>query len=134
MVKRMNELIIDLQTMNNARVIDAVLGQMSDGMWENSPGMEKYWKNANVNGTDLIINTGYNSGYCNKSEEQIRQYFANKIKQVVQDEVGGNKQGWNRLNTQESCYMHDLPVSVCYECYDSLRGRLGHTYGHYERG
>lgn len=124
-----NELIIDLGTRDNARVIDAVLGQMSDGMWENSPGMDKYWMNAHTNGTDLVITLGYGSGYTGKSEEKIKAYFANKIKQVVQEEVGNNKQGWNRMNTEESCYMHDIPVCKCYECYDFLLDRHGHQYG-----
>lgn len=126
-------MIIDLQTMDNARVIDAVLGQMSDGMWENSPSMDKYWMNAEVHGTELEINTDtWNSGFRGKSEEQIRSYFAKKIKQVVQEEVGGNKEGWKRENTDQSCYMHDIEVSKCYKCYDYLLGRMGHTYGHEE--
>ena len=130
----MQELRIELGSKTNAQVIYAVLGQMSDGMWENSPAVEKYWRNADVDGTELVINTAYPSGFYGKSEEQIKDYFAKKIKEVVQDEVGNNKEGWRRDNTEESCYMHDLPVSVCYECYDFLKDRKGHTYGHNKEG
>ena len=125
----MQEMIINLLTTNNARVVSAVLGQMSDGMWENSPGMERYWHNASVEGTDLIILTGYSSGFAGKTEEQIMNYFAKKIKQVVQEEVGSNKRGWRRDNTESCCYMHNIPVCDCYRCYDFLKGRRGHKYG-----
>lgn len=125
-----SELRIDLGTTDNARVISAVLGQMSDGMWENSPGQEKYWSYATLEGTDLVLSMDYGSGFRSKSEEQIKRYFATKIKKVVQEEVGNNKQGWDRMNTDESCYMHDIPVSKCYQCYDFLLDRLGHKYGH----
>ena len=38
-------------------IINAVVGQLSDGIWENSPQMEKYWRNLEVNtsGSDFTI-------------------------------------------------------------------------------
>src|SRR5574344_950396 len=29
----------------NFKILDAVAGQISDGKWENTPGMNKYWEN-----------------------------------------------------------------------------------------
>ena len=36
-------------------MIDAVLGQLSDGYWENSKAAEKYWKNIDLRGDTLIV-------------------------------------------------------------------------------
>lgn len=127
-------MVIDLENSTRAKIITSVLGQLSDGMWENSSAMDKYWKYAKVEGTQLILKTDtYKSGFYNKTEEWIKNWFANKLKQAVQDEHGNNKAGWNRMNTAISDYIsysHDITVSMCYECYDFLKGRKGHKYGH----
>lgn len=125
-------MIISLGNKTRARIIDGVIGQLSDGKWENSPGMNKYWKYARTNGTDLEIdNDKWDSGFRGRSEEWIRHWFAGKLKAVVQDEVGNNKQGWSRDNMEISEYIsynHDMTVSHCYECYEYLLGRTGHKY------
>ena len=124
-------MIIDLESSNNARVLSAVVGQMSDGMWENSSRVEAYWKNISIDGLTMKVNTdSYNSGFKGMSEQKIKDYFAKKIKAVVQEEVGNNKEGWKRENIEPSQYMHHIPVSICYQCYDWLKGRKGHIYGH----
>ena len=133
-----DKIYIDLETVTNAKIITAVIGQLSDGTWENG-NLDRYWKNANVDGTELIIDRNYNSGFNDKSEKQIKEYFAKKLKQVVQEEVGNNKQGWRRDNTQISDYIsynHDITVSMCYECYDFLkeRRRPVDEYGHNMKG
>lgn len=123
---------INLGNKTRARIIDGVLGQLSDGKWENSPAMDKYWKYADTQGTDLIINNDkWDSGFVGRTEEWIRHWFAGKLKAVVQDEVGNNKQGWSRDNMEISEYIsynHDMTVSHCYECYEYLLGRTGHKY------
>lgn len=35
-------------TEKNFTILDSILGQLSDGMWENSPRMEGYWKFCDV--------------------------------------------------------------------------------------
>ena len=42
-------------TREQADLIDAVLGQLSDGYWENSKAAEKYWKNIDLRGDTLIV-------------------------------------------------------------------------------
>ena len=125
---------IDLGNSTNAKIIEAVLGQLSDGMWENSPAMDKYWTYANIEGNTLVVNNErLESGFYNKSEDWIKGWFASKLKKVCQEEVGNNKAGWNRMNTAISDYIsyhHDVTISMCYACYDFLKGRKGHKYGH----
>lgn len=36
-------------------LISSVLGQLSDGYWENSRAAEKYWKNIHLKDNDLIV-------------------------------------------------------------------------------
>ena len=42
-------------TREQADLIAAVLGQLSDGYWENSKAAEKYWKNIALRGDTLIV-------------------------------------------------------------------------------
>lgn len=123
---------ISLGNKTRARIIDGVIGQLSDGMWEESPTMHKYWENAHTEGTDLVIdNDNWDSGFRGRSEEWIRHWFANKLKKVVQEEVGSDKQNWSRDNMEISEYIsynHEMTVSHCYECYDYLMGVSGRKY------
>lgn len=122
---------INLGNTRRAKIVSAVIGQLSDGMWEESRAMNKYWQHATIKGTDLIITGGYDSGFNGRSEEWVRNWFASKLKAVVQEEVGNNKEGWNRNNMEISDYIsynHDISVSECYECYDFLRDRKAKSY------
>lgn len=135
-------MIIPLGNDTRAEVILSVLGQLSDGIWENSSAMEKYWWFADVEGTDLVIDDdpydgSKRNGFYEKSEKEIRDWFANKAKQVVKiwaEDYGKDpKAVWNRNNLDEVTYMghHRMDVTVAdvYECYDFLKGRGGHKYG-----
>ena len=78
-------------------VCRSVIGQLSDGIWENSPVMNKYWRNISVKKTDdekiqLEVNTesyinGYHKTYDNPFHKmddfQIKFWFADKIKQIA---------------------------------------------------
>lgn len=149
-------MIIHLGDETRAEVIDSVLGQLSDGIWENSGAMNKYWMFADVEGTDLVIDDEpfrdeqgwgrYGStlkriqnGFAGKSEKQIKDWFANKAKQVVkiwaEDEGKDPKYIWNRANDDDIVdYMgghkvRTITVADVYECYDFLKGRSGKKYG-----
>ena len=141
-------MIIPLGNKVRAEVIDSVIGQLSDGIWENSGAMNKYWLFADVKGTDLEISEDYSKRYGSsrtiwngldgKSETEIKNWFANKAKQVVkiwaEDEGLDPKEIWNRDCTETVDYMggHDVPnvtVADVYECYDFLKGRSGKKYG-----
>ncbi|MCK9154792.1 MAG: hypothetical protein M0P12_01620 [Paludibacteraceae bacterium] len=49
------------------RVLSSVFGQLSDGYWENSRAMQKYWKNADVslveNQVFLFVGQDFQSPY-----------------------------------------------------------------------
>lgn len=144
-------MIIPLGNKVRAEVVDSVLGQLSDGIWENSGRMDKYWKFADVDGTNLDISdeTYDNSysyyhnpvrnGFYGKSEKEIKDWFANKAKQVVKiwadDEGLDPKEVWDRNNTDVVTYMghsygvKEITVADVYECYDFLKGRSGKKYG-----
>ena len=142
-------MIIHLGNPTRAEVISSVLGQLSDGIWENSSAMDRYWMFADVDGTDLDISdkmydNSYSyyrnpvrNGFYGKSEKEIKDWFANKAKQVVKiwaEDYGKDpKDVWDRNNTDEVTYMghHRMDVTVAdvYECYDFLKGRSGKKYG-----
>lgn len=118
-------------------IMDSVMGQMSDGMWENSRAVEKYWRNANITKKDgtigIKVNTASSwanpSPYSGMSDEEIRGYFAKKIKAVVKQELEDNQSGeWSRDNETELQYLsrsNRKPVRVkdAYKLYDHLLGR-----------
>lgn len=141
-------MIIKLGTPTRAEVIDSVIGQLSDGIWENNGSMNKYWMFARVKGTDLEISENYSksygssriiwNGFDGKSESEIKNWFANKAKQVVkiwaEDYHKDPKVVWDRNNADVVTYMggHDVrnvTVADVYECYDFLKGRSGKKYG-----
>ena len=109
-------------------VLLSVIGQLSDGIWENSRGMEKYWQYADIitKGSEIYISVNtedYRSGYRGKSEQDIKRYFAQKVKQIVKEE--GLE--WSRDNT-DPCYYLDynsgVTVQDAYRVYDKLLGRV----------
>lgn len=128
-------------------IINAVVGQLSDGMWENSPGMGRYWKF--TDGIDdkgnIIVYNGFerrdqyagrdrygaskytpqwtNSAFGQMSDEEVKRYFAHKIKQIVKEE--GLE--WSRDNTEHSDYLDynsGVTVRDAYRVYDRLLGRI----------
>lgn len=108
-------------------VLNAVIGQLSDGIWENSRGMEKYWEYADIErkGSEIYIvvdRDSWASGYRGKSDEDIKRYFAQKVKQIVKEE--GLE--WSRDNTDVSNYLDyhsGVTVQDAYRVYDKLLGR-----------
>lgn len=116
--------------------LDPVMGQLSDGIWENSPKMEAYWlcNSLTDDGIEMEDYTTSFSGrktYWNplykKSDEEVRSWFADKLKTVVKKWLGdydSRGEGWNRLNTAEVDYLRNgQTVAGAYKAYDSLKGR-----------
>ena len=109
-------------------VLLSVIGQLSDGIWENSRGMERYWQYADIikKGSEIYISVNtenYESGSRGKSEQDIKRYFAQKVKQIVKEE--GLE--WSRDNTEISAYLDrgsDVTVQDAYRVYDKLLGRV----------
>lgn len=134
------------------QVLDGVMGQLSDGMWENSPAMKKFWNTAQIdfeNGEVVIKinNNGYLtqkynnytgrtrdtyqwSPWSGKSDDEIKKWFANKVKQVVKAEIddGRSDLTWDRNNNADVDYLHDgARVSDAYRVYDKLMGRVSRS-------
>lgn len=129
---------IDLNDDKSKEIISAVRGQIGDGIWENSPGMEKYclfMGELDDNG-NITVYTGYkpgwavgrNSGVCysafnDMSDDAVKKFYANKIKQIVKREG----LDWNRNNTEHCDYLDyhsGVTVRDAYKVYDRLLGRI----------
>lgn len=113
----------------NKEILDSVIGQLSDGKWENSPMMAKYWRNASIEDQDgrivIIVKDGWDSGFRGKDETSIKAWFAGKIKEIVYDEMDGKR--WDRKDTTVLDYIggHGAQVTVsdAYKAYEILKGR-----------
>lgn len=115
-------------------MLAAVIGQMSDGYWENTPMMRGYWPfvNAAVQGDEAVLEvsgdrySGQHNAYnrfADMTEDAIRKFFAEKIKFLIKEEGLGD---WKRDNEKETDYLsYDDPYRVkdCYYAYEVLKGR-----------
>ena len=126
-----------------ADILNAVSGQMSDGLWENSRGYEKYWTNFNVtrhSDNRVVFHVSKDSGntWCNRwygnpfrdmSDAEFLAWYAGKLKAVIQAEARDNrwtKGWWNRDNTEQKTiylnYKEEVTVAAVYCVYDWLLG------------
>lgn len=104
-------------------ILGSVIGQMSDGIWENTRSMEKYWKSLDF-GVDA-------NGYIwledrNGVTADVYDFFANKIKKIIQVEIedGNTALVWSRTCASVPHYFHGkVTVGDCYEMYELLKGR-----------
>lgn len=114
-------------------ILSSVLGQLSDGIWENSRSMEKYWKNLSYStNAQGYIELEDRAGVCSS----VTEFFANKIKQIIKIEIddGNTKMYWDRSCSAVPCYMHGVvTVGDCYQLYELLKGRntSKHKYATY---
>lgn len=125
-------------------MLNAVVGQLSDGYWENSPRMEGYWHFAEAKSQGgeavLLIDKDYSTrGYgktvynlfANMDDAKVKTFFADKIKFLVKEE--GLK--WNRGNKDQTSdylsYDDDYTVSECYYAYEILKGRNADRHAEY---
>ena len=119
-------------------IIDSIIGQMSDGIWENAPYMEYYWPNVDAtdNG-DIEVSTDWTSKwnqrenkFRNMSDPEVRKFFANKLKAIVQEYLNDTNQNpytnFNADNEEVCSYLgghvvRDITVGQAYEAYNILR-------------
>lgn len=115
-------------------VLESVIGQMSDGKWENTPGYDKYWMFCDIDkDNSIIVNDGCEShgrdyrgytrwvcsGFREMNEEQVRAFFARKIRAVVKDfkEYYGN-------DPEQECdylsYHEEISVKECLDIAKAL--------------
>ena len=111
-------------TTRRLNILGSVIGQMSDGIWENTRSMKKYWKSLDF-GTDA-------SGYIYLEDRygvcaDVFDFYANKIKQIIKTEIeDGVPVGfeWSRTCAAQPSYFHgDVTVGECYQMYELLKGR-----------
>jgi hypothetical protein len=136
----MSERMIDtgLKTDLDMASLDAVLGQLSDGMWENSPMMDKYWPYIEIEKRGgkvyLDISDSYRkydyprNGFMDMDDATIKTWLAKKLKAVIKEEG----LDWKRDNTETTDYLstdwrlpskEEATVADCYYVYEVLRGR-----------
>jgi hypothetical protein len=126
----------NLSGVKNKEILDSVLGQLSDGMWENSPAMKKYWQNIRIEEQDgrlyLKVKTYGNDQvlvYLDKTPEQLKIWYAKKIKEIIKREIEDydEKLGqWSRDNENVSAYLgynEDITVADAYKAYETMLGR-----------
>lgn len=124
----------------NNEILNSIIGQMSDGIWENSPSIEPYWMFANVDDDcnfvvksrpviwDNYNRKGRRNPYYQKPDHDILRYFANKLKQIVREYANDKgldfKQLWNR-DSEEVCdylgYDEDITIGDAFKVYQALR-------------
>jgi len=104
MVKLANSVVINTGLTDSAslNVLKSTLGQLSDGMWENSRKAERYWPFAEAEMVDgkvcLVISKEYSRrGYTNGfvydlglDPVRIKNYFSRKVAEVVRQEAKDN--------------------------------------------
>ena len=128
-------------TKENDEIISSIFGQLSDGIWENSPRMNGYWMfatNKTYNGKIVLVvdktpgswsnstphkamgkyrylYNNVQNPYFRMSDEKIIAWFANKIKYIVKLELGDSHfavNEWNRTNTRQLDYLGGYSIPV----------------------
>lgn len=110
-------------------IFDAIFGQLSDGLWENSPRMEKFWKGMNIetSGGEIVVTVSPSLFVWDfdKQPDKVLKWLAVHLKQIIKEE--GCK--WDRKNTEVTEYItydsekNPITVQDCYKVYDALLKR-----------
>ena len=141
-------------TNKNYEILRSVIGQMSDGIWENSPRAEGYWRFATIEKSDdnkivIAVSTIYSysdiygkyyhgnkcliNRFANMTDDKVKAYFANKIKQIIKIEESTLKEyyndtskdlSWRKDNQQKCSYMgynETITVADAYAAYKNLK-------------
>lgn len=121
-----------LKGQKQLKIMNRLIGQMSDGKWENSRAMEKYWKNCRFylgEGGKVMLEVKSPFVFRGQSEEEILSWFADKVKAVVKDEEEYYGTEWKRDSKTPTRFLGDwraegvITVGDCYKVYDVLKGR-----------
>jgi len=109
-------------------ICDGLMGQLSDGKWENTPKMEPIWQNNHFEMAPdgaihflVMDNPGRWNPFISKSNDEILQWLAKHIKAVAK-ETGLE---WARDNVwPQKWYFHgDWTIQQVYFVYETLMGR-----------
>ena len=112
-------------------ILDSILGQLSDGYWENSSRMEKYWKNLDVeleNDKVMIVAPNYYRMLFGWNDENdIKKFFARCLKTFVKHAIDDFHWAseWSRTCEDTLLGFHDRNTRVkdVYRVYDKLLNR-----------
>lgn len=90
-------------TAKSLEIMRSVIGQLSDGIWENTRGYGSYWYCADIIDDDGFIAISVNSDryywyldklilnrYFDMSDAEIRKFFRNKLRTIVRHEANDN--------------------------------------------
>lgn len=133
-------------TQSQADLVDVLLGQMSDGKWENNRSYEKYWKAIRLQDNNILsINisslkyASWSEAFQNEvktvwegGEQAIKNWLARKAQIVHNEDLRemrhinpSDKAGVARYANEHACYM-DRGVNQTYgqiqAAIDSLKG------------
>lgn len=144
-MKNFREINTPLFSNKADEILRSVIGQLSDGLWENSRSHIKYWINFNVersaNGQvyfavnkcryEVFGGDYYFNPFKEMSSSEFLNWVAAKLKAVIVAELKDNsitsRDGWKRNNTTfESAYLsykEKITVADIYVVYDWLKGR-----------
>lgn len=116
---------------DNYRIFEGLAGQLSDGIWENSPRMTKYWKYIEYDKDPdgqvmIVVPTDFSWWLGLQSTADVKRWVAQHLKQVVKIYIeDGNKAEWKRNCLDEVSYIDDgITVKDIYRVYDKLLGRI----------
>lgn len=127
----------DLAGHKNNEILHSIIGQMSDGMWENS-NQERYWLFCDIDSDNNILiddryrswcKRFYSSGFASKSDNDVARFFARKLKKIckqfLEDDGHDPIRDWNRKSDIVCSYLgYDEFVTIAdaYKAYDKLMG------------
>lgn len=125
-------------------MLDAVIGQMSDGYWENTPMMRGYWKfvTTGTSGDEVTLEVDEMSGardgdrrvenrFYGMSDDAVKKFFADKIKFLIKEEGLGKWARDNEETTDYLSYSDPYRVKDCYYAYEVLKGRDARKHAEY---
>jgi hypothetical protein len=121
------------------QVVDCVFGQLSDGIWENSRAMEKYWWFASAKRADdgeVVVEVeetprdrknGVGNGFYGMPAAKVLDFLAGKVKAAAKAEIGDLGGEWRRDCSRETVYLSrhggDVTFADVYCVYECLKGR-----------
>ena len=143
-MKNFREINTPLFSNKADEILRSVLGQLSDGLWENNRIYAKYWLNFNVErradgqvyfavSSDyykVFDRDCYTNPFIKMTDAEFLNWVSTKLKTVILTELKDNsipsKEGWKRNNTTfESTYLsykEKITVADIYVIYDWLKG------------
>ena len=128
---------------DNLAIFNSLAGQLSDGMWENSSRMTKYWEYMDYQlGEDdqvmIRVPKDYRWWLGFESPSAIKKWIADHLKALVKEYIKYNEGEWSRdcdIRVEGWFNRPEPEIREVYRVYDKLLGRkdrVGSTYNYLE--